>query len=310
MRTVMGLLDTYQDAERLIEDLVRNGFNRDSIDLITNGHELEEVHGKKEKGFIQKLKERLGKEREIPDREREYYSEGIRRGGILVYVNVDDGGVDKAVSVMESHGVVDIEKRAEHWRKRGWTRFDEKAAPYTAKEAERERKIYPSIEEKVREGKRKISQGLVRVYRCIRERPVGEKLRDESLTEAEEAAYNTELSGFTEIPEEPVSPEEAWMAEDVGKEAPERTEQIHEKARKTEDDEAFNSYYKTISVKEGEYDDYLEAYLYTRKLLQERRYEDRNWSDIEDEIHADWEKQHPGTWDKYKDTIKYGYTFH
>ncbi|HJU23775.1 MAG TPA: hypothetical protein VJ891_14815 [Casimicrobiaceae bacterium] len=75
----------------------------------------------------------------VPRADAEYYAEAVRRGGALVTVRADDARAERAAEMMRSHGAIDIERRAEQWRERGWTGFDENAAPYTAAEVARER---------------------------------------------------------------------------------------------------------------------------------------------------------------------------
>jgi hypothetical protein len=72
----------------------------------------------------------------------EYYAESVRRGGALVTVRADDSRAERAAEVMREHGAIDIERRAERWRERGWTGFDEKAAPYTQADLDRDRDVY------------------------------------------------------------------------------------------------------------------------------------------------------------------------
>ena len=72
----------------------------------------------------------------------EYYAEAVRRGGALVTVRADDARAERAAEIMRNHGAVDIERRAERWRERGWTGFDEKAQPYTAADLAREEDLY------------------------------------------------------------------------------------------------------------------------------------------------------------------------
>ena len=71
----------------------------------------------------------------------EYYAESVRRGGALVTVRADDARVDEVTNVMQRHGAIDINKRAETWRSSGWDRFDENATPYTVDDLERERAV-------------------------------------------------------------------------------------------------------------------------------------------------------------------------
>lgn len=72
----------------------------------------------------------------------EYYAESVRRGGALVTVRADDARAERAADIMREHGAVDIEGRADLWRERGWTGWNERAAPYTSDEIERDRDLY------------------------------------------------------------------------------------------------------------------------------------------------------------------------
>ena len=72
----------------------------------------------------------------------EYYAESVRRGGALVTVRADDSRAERAADIMREHGAIDIERRAEVWRDRGWTGFDEKAPPYTPADLDRDRDLY------------------------------------------------------------------------------------------------------------------------------------------------------------------------
>ena len=72
----------------------------------------------------------------------EYYAESVRRGGALVTVRADDTRADRAAEIMREHGAVDIEQRAEQWRQRGWTGWNDKADPYTTADLDRDRDLY------------------------------------------------------------------------------------------------------------------------------------------------------------------------
>lgn len=74
--------------------------------------------------------------------EAHIYAEGVRRGGTLVTARVPESEVATAAAIMRRNGPVDPVVRGQAYRKAGWTRFDERAAPYTAAEVERERELY------------------------------------------------------------------------------------------------------------------------------------------------------------------------
>jgi hypothetical protein len=70
------------------------------------------------------------------------YAEGVRRGGTLLSVRVDDGDRGRVESILDRFDAVDIRAREKAYRDSGWTGFDEASAPYTSDEVKRERELY------------------------------------------------------------------------------------------------------------------------------------------------------------------------
>lgn len=60
----------------------------------------------------------------IPDEEAHIYSEGLRRGHILVIAQVPNASADAVTHMMERPGLVDIHRQADSWRESGWKAFD------------------------------------------------------------------------------------------------------------------------------------------------------------------------------------------
>jgi len=60
----------------------------------------------------------------VPDEEANLYSEGLRRGNILVIAQAPDASADTVTRIMERPGLVDIHRQAETWRASGWKSFD------------------------------------------------------------------------------------------------------------------------------------------------------------------------------------------
>lgn len=85
----------------------------------------------------------------IPKEHAETYAEGVRRGGTLVSVTVDDGDEPRVKEILDRDGAVDVEQRADYYRSQGYTGYDRDAKPLTEEERERERdqlKAYASDE--------------------------------------------------------------------------------------------------------------------------------------------------------------------
>ena len=72
----------------------------------------------------------------------EFYAESVRRGGALVTVRAEDERADEVTRIMQQHGAIDINRRAETWRSGGWQGFDNTAKPYSVDDIERERGMY------------------------------------------------------------------------------------------------------------------------------------------------------------------------
>jgi hypothetical protein len=71
-----------------------------------------------------------------------YYAEAVRRGGALVALRADESRAERAADVLREHGAIDLDQRVMRWRDAGWRGWDGTAKPYTAEEAERERRLY------------------------------------------------------------------------------------------------------------------------------------------------------------------------
>lgn len=261
----------------------------------------------------------------VPEEHAQYYSEGVRRGGTLVTVSCEDNEAQKCVDIMSDHGAVDIEKRAEQWKKTGWQRFDEEAVPYTAEQRAGEA-VMPVVEEEVKIGKRAVGRGNVRVYSYVTETPVEEKVTlreerakverrpvDRPLAAGEEAFKESSIE-IKESSEEPVVSKQARVKEEVvvGRETGERTETIRETAKRTdvdiEGDQDFQTHFKSNYSAQGySYDEYSSAYHYADSISLDKRYSGKDWSMIENDVHQDWESRHPGTWDRFKGAIRYGW---
>jgi uncharacterized protein (TIGR02271 family) len=210
----------------------------------------------------------------VPEDEANYYAEGVRRGGVLVSVRAEDEMmVDRVVNILERHNAVDVQRRAEEWKREGWTRFDSTAQPYkhdnlqqksnvtstTSKTpssraasattaGERERTI-PVVEEELQIGKRAVSRGGVRVFSRVVETPVEEhvQLRDESVTverrpvsrnatAGDTAAFKEDVIEVRETNEEAVVAKQARVVKEVvvRKDVEQRAETVRDTVRRTE----------------------------------------------------------------------------
>lgn len=75
----------------------------------------------------------------VPKDNADYYAEGIRRGGALVTVLVDDNAVSSTEAILDGQAPVDIQSRGQKYRDTGYTGYNETAPAYTPEQIDNER---------------------------------------------------------------------------------------------------------------------------------------------------------------------------
>ena len=76
---------------------------------------------------------------DVPEEQAHVYAEGVRRGGSLVTVRVEEADVPRVEAILRRSRQVDTQLRGQTYRDTGWTRFDDAAPAYTEIEIRRER---------------------------------------------------------------------------------------------------------------------------------------------------------------------------
>jgi len=95
---VVGLMKDPHEARGIVRALDADGFELEDID----------VSGDMRTELIA---------RGVPDKEAGLYAEGIRRGGMLVFVRAqDDDEAAEAAELMATHGAVDLDSCASAWQ--------------------------------------------------------------------------------------------------------------------------------------------------------------------------------------------------
>lgn len=57
----------------------------------------------------------------LSEHEAETYAEGVRRGGTLVTVRAEETQADRVTAILDRHGSIDVDERAQDWQAQGWT---------------------------------------------------------------------------------------------------------------------------------------------------------------------------------------------
>ena len=204
--------------------------------------------------------------------------------------------------------------------------------------------VLPVVEENIDIGKRQIETGGVRVHTKIEERPVEEQVNlreervnverrpvDRPVSDAN-AAFQERSFEVTEMAEEPVVRKQAHVIEEVviNKDVQERTETVHDTVRRQDVhvheqgaegmeravgatgydtyDADYRRHFQSTAANSGyTYEQYAPIYRYGYTLANDTRYRNRDWSSIESDARTLWEQRNPGTWEEFKDSVRYAW---
>ncbi|QWW66272.1 hypothetical protein [Rhizobium sp. WYJ-E13] len=114
--TLTAFFDSRHDADSAVDRLKNLGIT--TVRMMP-GYEADSdkagVAGDDRGGFWSKLEDWL-----FPDEDRSVYAEGLRRGGFLISVEVDDATYGIAHDILDDEGSIDMDERADLWRAEGW----------------------------------------------------------------------------------------------------------------------------------------------------------------------------------------------
>jgi uncharacterized protein (TIGR02271 family) len=130
MRNITAMFENRADAEAAVERLVQDlHIGRGSITI----HGADSATGSgtaapaQEQGFWAALKDLF-----VSEEDRYTYSEGLRRGHVVLSAEVDDTTLVPAMDALEASGAMDLEDREISWRSEGWSGYGEAASGETS----------------------------------------------------------------------------------------------------------------------------------------------------------------------------------
>jgi uncharacterized protein (TIGR02271 family) len=215
-KTLVALYDTFTDAERVVQELINDGFARSNIHMALE----HTTAGAAQRASVEwdaayegvNLTDTLT-DLGVPYDEALSYAEGVRRGGALVVVESSDEQAERGMEILRRMHPVDMHERTAHWRQEGWNGADANALRSTAtsstatatrsaqeqaraathmankgattRRVEGQEEIHiPVVEEDIAIGKREVERGHVRIYSRVTEQPTeaSVRLREEKVT--------------------------------------------------------------------------------------------------------------------------------
>jgi uncharacterized protein (TIGR02271 family) len=266
----------------------------------------------------------------------EHYMKALRQGETMELVTVEDKNAGSVVEVMKRHAARYDESApiASAEAPIATAAASTVGAATTAgaimggKKIEKldGERVIPLLREELQVAKREVDRGSTHIGVHVTERPVSEQIRlREEFIEIDRRPMNrAPLPGELEFRstdvdiesrgEEAVVAKQVRVVEEVHlrKKIVERDETITDTLRSTELDvddahpqdlSAYATHFGTLG--RGNFEEARPAYEYGRKLhgLATER-----WEDIEPRARAAWETRNPGTWDKFRESVRYAYS--
>ena len=117
-RTLTAFFDTRATADNAVRDLAAAGIPQEHMRLLGEGSTSSATAAGDDKGFWESLKDIF-----MPDEDRHAYVEGLRRGGYLVAVRLDEANYNRVIDILDRDGAIDMDQREASWRTEGWQGF-------------------------------------------------------------------------------------------------------------------------------------------------------------------------------------------
>jgi hypothetical protein len=332
--TVIGLFDSYSQAEAARDTLIQTGFARETIELQANpepsvGSATDEVGGSGVLANIERfLASLFSTGARAPETAR--YAEAVRRGAVLVCVNAaSESHAELARNTLTRLGATDIGERS--------------AASETQLEASRDHSVLDEL------GIGAVTPGTPRsssvTQSDVTARAATAPTSSARPVTTDDPLYPAPLMGTDAEPfvppplaERPVldpvnDPLRDPLADDARRSTiaagatpawgaiPRPSEVVSEAGQPTaglggqmpneflEYEEDFRAHYdEQYSAESTRYEDYVPAYRYGAEIAQDARYRDRPWDDIEPEAQRHWETTAPeSTWERFKLAVRHGW---
>lgn len=332
MRTVVGLFEEASEAQRVIKELRSSNISKDSIRDFTSASAS--------------AKQLDALNTDIGEPDVQFYQEGIRQGGTLVVVSVPEQDAQRAAAIMARYNMVDVDARNTEYKAAGsnYNLRDLNDSDYVLPIVEEQLQVGKrSVERGRMRIYSKVTETPVEEQVSLRSEHVNVERRpvNRAVTEADMASMKEGTIEMTEMAEEAVVSKRARVIEEVvvRKEASEHTETVRDTVRRTDvnveqlgtqgtqstqssqgsqamhggNDYAsyendFRSHYQKSYANSGySYDEYTPVYRYGHTLATNDNYRGREWADIETDARASWEQSNPGTWEQFKDSVRYAW---
>jgi hypothetical protein len=296
-KTLVALYDDLKDARATLEALTLAGFRRSDITLAANAsaeeydfyfdrngerltpHEAgpaDEHSGERAaigtdihgaQGAVSRALVLGG----LPGQDAGEYAEGVRRGASLLMVRAPDDRAAEAERIMHERPPVDLHERLQFWRSEGFANFAPDERPFNAAQMASERQHFLNW----KTGGTGAETGS----------PAGR----EAAAAAGPGTGRGVVRAYTRPEVMPADSEPEWQL------TPEESREYRQH---------YSAAFGTLGRR---YEEYEPAYAFGRQLAREYGNTRLAWDSLEAQAERNWELRHPGTWDEYRDAIRYSF---
>lgn len=217
----------------------------------------------------------------VPEHEARWYEEGVRRGGILVTVRADDVLAERAAAILNAEGAVDIQRRQQQW-----TSVRAADAQYVGPTAPA---FTPAADAPSMTNPPPISRNRVDATTYPGEREAGDIAID--------------LAGRAPHRGEESRPDTADVAVVTAPAAVQPGDDAY--ASYAADFRA--DYRNTFAGAPYTFEEVDPAYRLGYDYATRPDYASRDWTAVESHARHDWEANHPGTWERFKNAVRYSW---
>jgi hypothetical protein len=293
--TLAAVFETRAEANLAQEELVHNGFDRDSIQIHDSGSVAGTARIDDDASLLGNVKHMFSQLLGKDHADQHVYAEALNRGHTVLALDTATlEAAERAADIIDDFNPIDIDEHETMWRSSGWG-----ADVLRSGVGMQQTSIGAQQAASEQHGIRPREDAVV-FARAEQVAAPGSLQRGDVLAAVPPAAKEavTDIQNTVQRSGMRIYPRDAGINQD--------SIDILTGNEEAEDDHFRSHWEKTYTG--GTYQEYDPAYRYGESMKGNPGYRDREWNDVEPELRSTWESQQPqSSWDKFKDAVKHGW---
>ncbi|MBP1464347.1 hypothetical protein EYB53_001380 [Candidatus Chloroploca sp. M-50] len=220
----------------------------------------------------------------VPEESANIYAEGVRRGGVLLTVSVEEAMAEQVDvdAILHRYGVVDIDQRSKEWDRTDWT-------PSLATDT-----IHPDFAQ----GQRVAPPSTFSSDFAQGQRTMPASTNHPDFAQGQRSTPpNTNQPDFAQG--QRVTP--------LSNNYPNATTHGMHDANGNNDHDFQTHYQSTVAAGGRPYSDYAPAYSFGSDMATDTTVNGHTWDAVEPDLRRTWNLSHPNTWDEFKTAVRYAW---